>query len=333
MISTKSKYLGCMLGMACGDALGAPVEMKEDFPVITEMQPIIRKGGTVTMPAGTWTDDTSMALCLAESLITKKGLDTKDQLERYSKWLYEGYYACGDESFGSGRTTRNTLKKFKETGQLIADVEPELCGNGSIMRLAPLVLYFGNSKNENEIGAYSFISSTTTHTNPICTDACVTLGIVLWRALNHKHNKYRYGDKDDILRPIEYPLTTEVSKLLTEKTYKKEPPYINGSGHAFKTLEAAIWAFYNTNDMKSAIIKAVNLGGDTDTVAAICGALSGLYYGYECIPRKWLSDLQMKNVIWDMSIKLYNERKKTGLFDFLTNFVTITEIIKQQELT
>ena len=296
-----SSYEACFLGSAIGDALGAPVEMQKDFPKVTEMLPLISEKFNLNLPAGTWTDDTAMLMCLSESLIQCKGLDAKSELEKYVKWLYEGYMACGEASFGSGGTTRMALAAFLEKGQLVADTQPEWMGNGSVMRLAPVPLFYAN-KNLSEVLCRSRESSITTHTNDVCMSSCALLGGIIWRALQ--------GDsKEAILAPMDdkyvYLIHPDVLFVLNKKTYKCDPPYIAGIGHALKTVEAALWAFHNGNSFEESLILAVNLGDDTDTVAAITGAISGIYYGLDSIPERWMNALQKREMIRTMAKDLY----------------------------
>jgi len=306
----ENKFLGSMMGMAIGDALGAPFEMQNGFPYVEDMHPLISEKYKLNKPAGTWTDDTSMALCLAESLLVHDGQNAKDQLIRYNAWLKDGYMVCGGgEAFGSGSSTREAVKKFMDTGQVVADYNADKIGNGSVMRLAPLVLFYGlSANNEKEIAVQSFLSSLTTHSNPICGEACIAFGIILYRILR---DKYKYGylpnrlpeyngvSRMDIFRPTDFQFTTMVGELFSphKQLYFKKPNEIQGTGHAFKSLEAASWCFLTTTSYKDAVLKAVNLGDDADSTAAICGAMAGMYYGYDSIPKEWVNKLQDRIIV------------------------------------
>lgn len=300
-----NKFKGCLLGLACGDAVGTTVEFKMpgSFAPVTDMT----GGGPFHLEVGQWTDDTSLALCLAASL-NEMGYNTYDQMTRYVKWMNEGYMSSNGKCFDIGLTTRNALNDFIDLDDPYSG-EPSAfaAGNGSLMRLAPVPMYFRD--NIDEAIAHSGDSSRTTHGATTAIDACRYYGGLITGALNG-------ATKEELLAPrysgmVGYywatnPLCPEIDKVAAGSYKVKQPPEIEGSGYVVKSLEAALWAFYNTDNFKDAILAAVNLGDDADTTAAICGQLAGAFYGVEGIPQNWLDKLTMKEKIEDMAVQLYH---------------------------
>lgn len=301
MINKKDRYLGCLVGLAVGDALGAPIEWKKSFRPVAGMRINKRQIGSrfgESKKAGHHTDDTSMALCLAQSLIDKKGFNAKDQLEKYLKWMDKGYMSSNGKCEGMGKTTREALNNYRVLGHVETKVyDPLVAGNGSIMRLAPVPMMF---LNQVTLKHYSIASSRTTHVHLECLDACSVLGKMIGKALLGESKESILFGADTIFAG------TEIKKVLESKTYLKEPPYIEGSGHVVKSLEAALWAFNKSTSFKEGVLLAVNLGDDSDTTAAIYGQLAGAYYGYKAIPKKWRDTLIKKTLIEKTAISLYN---------------------------
>lgn len=297
------KFKGALLGLAVGDAVGTTVEFKPPgtFPEVTDMT----GGGPFKLEVGQWTDDTSLALCLAMSLI-ENGYDPRDQIERYIRWMDEGYMSSTGKCFDIGFTTRNALNDYKDLNKPYSGETSSLsAGNGSLMRLAPVPMYFSN--DVEWAVKKSGDSSRTTHGARPCIDACRYYGALIVGALNGK-------PKEEILA-VRYsgaigwfwgadPLCSEIDDIAAGSFKTKHPPEIKGSGYVVKSLEAALWAFYNTDNFKDAVLAAVNLGDDADTTGAICGQLAGAYYGMKGIPAGWLDKLTMKYEIEEMAVKL-----------------------------
>ncbi len=280
------RYRGCLLGLAVGDALGTTLEFKPPgtFKPITDML----GGGPFQLKPGQWTDDTSMALCLAESLIECKGFNPKDQMERYVRWWKEGHLSSTGICFDIGNTTRAALSAFLRTGNpMSGPTDAYSAGNGSLMRLAPVpMLYAGDPKEAIE---KSGESSKTTHGAGVCIDACRYFGGLIAGALAGT-------EKDELLSdhyaPIpgywdKHPLISEIKDIAAGSFKKKDPPEIRGTGYVAQSLEAALWAFYKTNNFEEGCLMAVNLGDDADTTGAIYGQIAGAYYGNNAIPLPW----------------------------------------------
>lgn len=292
----ENRILGCLLGLAAGDAVGTTVEFKArgTFPAVTEMI----GGGPFSLPLGAWTDDTSMALCLAVSLIEKGGFDAKDQIDRYLNWYRHGYLSSVGYCFDIGSTVRQALEQYAQTGNPYSgSTHPQTAGNGSIMRLAPIPIYY--YPDREKILHFSGESSRTTHGTDECVDACRLFGDILYRAL-------RGNSKEEILLTSDPDLfkAPAVQALANGNYRNKQISEIRGSGYVIQSLEAALWCFWHTENFGEAILKAVNLGEDADTTAAVCGQVAGAFYGQTGIPEHWQKSLSMGTEIARWAIQL-----------------------------
>ena len=287
------KCKGALLGLAVGDALGTTLEFKRPgtFDPITDMV----GGGVFNLQAGKWTDDTSMALCLADSLIEKEGFDAIDQLDKYVKWMNRGYNSSTGRCFDIGNATRQALYLYEKTGQpYCGDKSRDSAGNGSIMRLAPIpVVYF---KDPEKLTKYASLSSQTTHAAPQSVDACMYMATLMAGAIRGASKEELLGRSFALAEHFweEYPLDSTIREVAEGSFKIKRPPEICASGYVVQTLEAALWAFYHTSDFESGALKAVNLGNDADTVGAVYGQIAGAYYGMSGIPEHWLKRLYRK---------------------------------------
>jgi ADP-ribosylglycohydrolase len=302
-IENLERYRGCLLGLAVGDALGTTLEFKPpgSFEPITDMI----GGGPFNLQPGQWTDDTSMALCLAESLIECRGFNPQDQMERYVRWWKEGHLSSTGSCFDIGNTTRTALSAFLRTGNPFSGpTDSRSAGNGSLMRLAPVPLFYAG--NPMEAIEKSGESSKTTHGARVCIDACCYFGGLIVGALTGT-------DKDELLTdhyaPIPgywdiHPLSPEIENIAGGSFKKKNPPEIRGTGYVVQSLEAALWAFHNSDTFAEGCLLAVNLGDDADTTGAIYGQLAGAHYGEGAIPLSWRRKLTMGKFIRSMAEKL-----------------------------
>jgi ADP-ribosylglycohydrolase len=298
-----SRFRGSLLGLAIGDALGAPVEFEArgNFSPITGY----RGGGPFNLKAGEWTDDTSLALCLAESLINKQSFDPKDQAERYVRWWMNGHLSCTVNCFDIGNTTKWSLQRFLDTGDPYSGpVDPGKASNGSLMRLAPIPLFYHARPLEGV--EYSGLSSKTTHGAPAAVDSCRYLGALIIGALRGESKKTLLSNCYEPIKGIwgKSPLISEVSAIANGSYKHSEPPEIKAEGKAVKTLEAALWAFNKTTSFEEGCLKVVNLGDDSDTVGAVYGQLAGAFYGVERIPINWIIGLSKVEIIENMAKSL-----------------------------
>jgi len=300
-MDSKSRYRGCLIGLATGDAIGTTVEFcgRGSFEPVSDMV----GGGPFGLEPGQWTDDTSMALCLAASLVEKNGFDPTDQMDRYIRWSDEGYMSSNGRCFDIGGTVSDALRKYRSSGEPYAgSTDPMSAGNGCIMRLAPVAMYFGN--DHAAATHWAVESSRTTHGAQECLDACWLFASILVRALQG-------GDKEQLLGIVERERTLAPAiAAIANGSYKtKTETEITGSGYVVESLEAALWSFYSTSNFTDAILAATNLGDDADTTAAICGQVAGAYYGLEGIPSKWQDKLAMFNVVRELADELFEGAK------------------------
>lgn len=292
----RDQMRGALIGLAVGDALGTTVEFKPrgSFAPVTDMV----GGGPFKLAPGQWTDDTSMALCLAESLIERRELDLRDQMERYTRWRETGHLSSNGRCFDVGNTVSAALRNFAATGDPVAGPTGEqTAGNGSLMRLAPVpVFFFGRGADAISLAADS---SRTTHGAAVAIDACRYLAALILGAL-------RGATKEELLAPQyapvpgywgEHPLHPVIATIAKGSFKTKATAAIRGTAYAADSLEAALWAFHSTADFKEGCLHAVNLGDDADTTAAVFGQLAGGYYGESGIPREWRSKLAHKALI------------------------------------
>jgi len=312
MVSKIDKYKGCLIALAVGDALGSPIQFKarDTYPHIERYI----TGGKYNSLKGEYTDDTSMALCLAESLIKSKGFDASNQLELYAKWLRYGYMSTRDKAYDIGLTTKKSIRYYMSSGINTTYLDKEEdSGNGSLMRLAPVVMYYAMDIDKAVL--YAGKSSLTTHASPIVIDACRYFAYVLTLIFNgvSKTELFNSNGTDKMQNYFkDKPLHPEVMKIANGSYFRKSRKEILSSGYVIHTLEAALWAFYNEKTFKDTILSAVNLGDDADTVGAVAGQVAGAYYGIGQIDEIFLTELFNKALIIEFAEKLYIQRDSKG---------------------
>ncbi len=292
----RDRFRGCLLGLACGDAVGTTVEFRRrgSFAPLTDMV----GGGPFGLKPGQWTDDTSMALCLASSLTELRKFDPHDQMTRYVRWWKHGYLSATGDCFDIGGTTSTALSAFQRTGNPFSGpTDDRSLGNGSIMRLAPVPLYF--YPDHMRAVKMAGESSRTTHGHPQCIDACKLLAAILCRLLDS-------GGKAGVVFHAPYHDwdAAEVVEIAGGEYRSKSGGQINGSGYVISSLEAALWSFVTTDSFEDAILRAANLGDDADTTAAVCGQIAGAHYGASAIPAHWLDKLAMRDEIEALADRL-----------------------------
>ena len=302
--SRKDRFQGALLGLAAGDAVGTTVEFKArgSFPPVTDMT----GGGPFDLKPGQWTDDTSMALCLGQSLLDRCAFDPVDQLKKYVRWWKEGYMSSTERCFDIGNTTRGALRRFGETGEPESgSIDPHSAGNGSIMRLAPVpMFYLFDPPQALEKCA---LSSRTTHGAATAIDACRYLGALLLGALAGESKEILLADHYAPLPGYwkQYPLCAEIDEVANGSFRRKSSREVRGSGYVVSSLEAALWAFGNSSSFAEGCLKAVTLGEDADTTAAVYGQIAGAFYGRAGIPQRWLDKLARGPLIEQIAAGLY----------------------------
>ncbi len=293
----RNRAIGALTGLAVGDALGVPAEFQArgSFSPVTDMM----GGGIFNLPAGYWTDDTSMALCLADSLLACDGFDSHDQMQRYARWLELGENSSTGRCFDIGDTTRKAVMQFIHRGiSQTTYTDHSNSGNGSIMRLAPVPIFYHH--DIEQAVHFGRLSSTTTHGSDACLSACAYLSLVLWRAINSKMGK------DELLADDSTQYNEHLHSIISGDYQHKSRDDIIGSGYVVESLEAALWCFYHTGNFADAVLTAVNLGDDADTTAAICGQIAGAYYGVDAIPAHWLEKLHDSERIINLAAALFD---------------------------
>ncbi|MBV8658257.1 MAG: ADP-ribosylglycohydrolase family protein [Burkholderiales bacterium] len=299
-MSEQERYQGCLLGLACGDAVGTTLEFspRGTFAPIADMV----GGGPFNLPVGAWTDDCSMALCLAHSLVHKQGFDPIDQMNRYCNWASFGYMSSTGECFDIGMTVARALERYRATGEPFSgSIDPRTAGNGSLMRLAPIPMFYFHQPAQ--LLLYAGESARTTHGAEEAIE-CTRLFALMLRAT------LAGSSKSEILFATQYRAhAPKVAAIVAGDWRHKPEGQIRGSGYVVESLEAALWCFLHTNDFEAAILAAANLGDDADTAAAICGQLAGAYYGVRDIPARWLEKLVMCEEIRSLADRLLALRR------------------------
>jgi ADP-ribosyl-[dinitrogen reductase] hydrolase len=306
---SRSKFRGCLLGLAVGDALGTTLEFTSpgSFTPLTDMV----GGGPFNLAPGEWTDDTSMALCLAESLIEKGGFDPIDQLDRYVRWYRTGYLSSNGRCFDIGITTCDALHRFERTREPYPGSDaPHTAGSGSLMRLAPVPMFYALYPGLALEKCAD--SSRTTHAAQQAVDACRYYGVLLVEALLGQPKKVLLSSPqtceflDAEAMVVLGGLEPGILEVANGSFKLKQPPYIQGSGFVVRSMEAALWAFHNSTSFREGALLSANLGDDADTTTAIYGQLAGAYYGEQGIPEEWRTKLALVDIITSYADRLFD---------------------------
>jgi ADP-ribosylglycohydrolase len=301
---TRDRFLGSLLGLAAGDAVGTTLEFRRpgSFTPLDDMA----GGGPFGLKPGQWTDDTSMALCLATSLLERGEFDPADQMGRYLRWYHDGYLSSTGRCFDIGNTVRGALHRYEQSGNPYSGATDRFsAGNGSIMRLAPVVLFYAGEPERAISRAAD--SSRTTHGAAAAIDACRYLAALLLGALAGEPREQllqpRYSPVPGLWK--QKPLAPEIDEIAAGSFWRKAPPLIRGTGYVVESLEAALWAFANGGDFREGCLLAANLGDDADTTAAVYGQLAGAYYGASGIPAHWLEWLARREEIEALAVGIW----------------------------
>lgn len=307
--SKEDKVLGGLFGLAVGDALGVPVE----FTARSELkkQPVTGMIGDEAygQPPGTWSDDSSMAFCLAESLC--QGFDLHDIAHKFCRWLDEGYWTPFGLAFDVGGTTEKAISRLKEgVNPVEAGGRDEFSnGNGSLMRILPLAYYVQKLSLEKQFELTHQVSCLT-HGHPRSQMAC---GVYIRYAVNllrgqEPEEAYKVMSATAREYYSQFPYSQELpefSRILEAEISEFPEESINSSGYVIDTLEGGLWCFLNSKSYEETVLKAVNLGDDADTTGAVAGGIAGLYYGLAAIPERWLNTLARKDDILDLARRFY----------------------------
>lgn len=302
-----------IFGVCVGDALGVPVEFKtretlKAFPVEN-----MREFGSWNQPKGTWSDDSSLTLCIAEELT--KGYDLEKIGQSFVKWVKYGHWTAHGRLFDIGGTTRHSVARLikGESAKFSGNIFEEDNGNGSLMRTLPLAFYLKDEENIEKLYQRVKEVSAITHGHFRSVFACFIYVIFSIELIKGKDKKeaYHYTQKLVLqfaeiqgFNPKEIQLFNRVLKNDISEYHEDS---ISSGGYVLHSLEASLWCFLKSENYTEAVLKAVNLGEDTDTTGAITGGIAGIYYGFESIPKEWIDVLARKEDIEKLCEKL--ERK------------------------
>ncbi len=309
------KIKSVMIGHAVGDALGVPVEFASREEIAENPVTDMEGFGTYPYPAGTWSDDTSMSLAALDSL-ADGNIKWDEIMANFGKWLEHGEYTPSGEAFDVGRTCLNAIMSYFIKGAKATESggdEEYSNGNGSLMRIHPFALYeYFNGTFDMEV---IHTASSLTHAHERSKMACGIYSFVLWELLkkpdkqsisigvNKARRFYRNFSEFDVFESMLFKRICGIGRNFSEdfEEYRRpERDEIKSSGYVVDSLEAAIWCLKTTSSYKECVLRAVNLGDDTDTVAAIAGGLAGALYGYNSIPKEWRDTLIKREYIEEM---------------------------------
>ncbi len=297
--ATIDNGLGALLGLAVGDALGTTLEFsaRDSGPPLTDMV----GGGPFALEPGQWTDDTAMALALAETLAGNNVFHPQACMNRFVNWYRRGAHSCTGTCFDIGITTRTALTVAEETGEPFSGpTNSRSAGNGSLMRLSPVALW-GWDRDAALVAQVARDQSRLTHGADECLAACEGFAALLVRAI-------RGEPKAQLLAPHRVDAPRAVAEIFGGAWQGKARSQISSSGYVVHSLEAALWCVGNSDGFDEAVLLAANLGDDADTVAAITGQLAGAIYGAGAIPAPWRARLAWRDEISAVGLRLLTER-------------------------
>ena len=331
-----NKLTDGIIGFAVGDALGVPAEFKSREELKKSPITDMKAYGTHNQPAGTWSDDTSMTLATLDSIIEKNGIDVNDIANKFLKWFRNAEYTAANVCFDIGRTTLQALAKYElnqENAKKCGGTSEYDNGNGSLMRILPIAyyIYYKNITDNKEI--YSIIKdvSSITHAHEISVLGCyiyVKYVIELLNGIN-KIQAYKNIQQQDYSLFSDYAVS-KYNRVLKENIQNSDETNISSSGYVVSTLEAVLWLFLNSNDYNTCILKAVNLGDDTDTVAAIVGGLLGIQYGMDNIREGWKQTLKKYDYIVSLCDKfnnILNNKKRNKILKLIQTYAILLILI------
>ena len=302
----EKKYIDGLMGFVIGDAMGVPVEFKPRSYLLKHPVTKMKGNGTYDVPEGTWSDDTSMLIATIDSINVKCDIDIKDIADKFLLWKNHADYTPYKDVFDIGNTTRNALEYYEEH----RDLDPTECGltdinsngNGSLMRILPIA-YYSVEKKLKDFEVLELVKkvSSITHAHEISIMGCYIYTRLVMFLLNNKDKFSAYS----MTKCVDYSMFSEetqaaYSRLIKEDIDKLNVNDIKSTGYIVDTLEAVVWVMLKSENFQEAIIGAVNLGNDTDTIGAITGALAGIIYGYDTIPETWLEKIARREYLMDI---------------------------------
>ena len=299
------KYIDGLIGFVVGDAMGVPLEFTKREDLLKQPVTKMIGNGTYNLPAGTWSDDTSMMIATIDSINAKNTIDLKDIALKFSAFKNHASYTATGEVFDIGNTCRMAIDRFEENRE-----DPTLCGldditangNGSLMRILPIAYYAIEKKlKEYEILELVRQISSITHAHEISVMGCYFYVRYVIFLLNGKDKYSAYS----MARCVDYGMFKEETqeaykRLIKDDISKVKVNDIKSTGYIVDTLEAVIWVTLKSENYKEAVIGAINLGDDTDTIGALTGALAGIIYGYDFIPEEWKDAIAKKEYLMDI---------------------------------
>ncbi len=286
-IDRLERFQGCLVGVAVGDALGMPVEgmskgqIRSRFGTLKDMVDGRR-------PAGNITDDTMQTLCLAESIAELGDFDLDDAAKRLLDWFHTDPFGIGVHTYRVLSLVDSGMDWRKAVEEVERRYAPWTAGNGSLMRCSPIGLRY--YRDIGKLLDYSHESSLLTHANPLCKSSCAFFNAILSRALRGWDKKDALSFAMEVLAHAPHELLERVQSI-----FVKSAEEVPTSGFVLDTLECALWAWWHHDDFESALVTVVNLGGDTDTNAAVTGSLIGAQYGLEGIPQRWREKVKQRD--------------------------------------
>lgn len=294
----RDRAIGALIGLAIGDAVGTTLEFakRDSKPRLTDMV----GGGPFHLAPGQWTDDTSMALALADSLLANPELDASDLMTRFVSWRDQGSYSCTGRCFDIGLTVSAALRRWERTGDPLAgSTNPTTAGNGSLMRLSPVAIR--HWQDREALRRVAAKQSVTTHAAPEAVSACMFFADMIADAIDGK-------PRADVMSPRHDNYAGLIQQTASGSWRGRRRDDVQSSGYVAHSLEAALWSIGRTGDFPSAVLTAANLAGDADTTAAIAGQLAGALYGQSAIPDDWRDRLACREQIEKAARSLFPER-------------------------
>lgn len=282
-----------IIGLVIGDAMGVPLEFQIRERLMQNPTTEMLGYGSHNVPKGTWSDDSSMTIATIDSIIDKKEINTNDIADKFLEWIKNAKYTATDKVFDIGRTTLQALSRYESNIKKAEDAggKGEMDnGNGSLMRILPLAYYcFSRKMSDEEILNAVKIVSSITHGHEISVMGCYIYVLFAIELLKGKNLKKAYKKIcNSNYSSFSYSCICKYDRILDKDIKKYKLEEISSQGYVVSTLEATLWVLFNTNSYRQAIIGAINLGNDTDTIGACVGGLAGIIYGYD---EQWKNEI------------------------------------------